>query len=269
MGIDKVRKVAEKIRTEDEIEMNKNNQELAEVKNELTKVQENEELAKMYNYNSQLGSENLGGNSPTLSIYSSGKSQSKLADGSKPSDGFFYYKATKEQFKTVLIHVLSISRKFYADSMEKNPDGTTKQKPNYLLSGMLINENGENLSPFVMYINGKRISPMFEFGKEVNQYTHQKPVSIPIFALTVKLSTHEEKNDYSMSWIIDFEIVKDESGYPKVVTDMGEFTYLKDSVIAANEMTESIIRAKGKDKDEPMPVKDINVNDKDPEDIPF
>lgn len=254
-GYKKAKGLRDKIKMEGVKEEKAEKKELTTAKNELEKVTQNEELSSMYNASATVGAENLGGTSPLLKIYSAGKTQEVLADGkTKPIDGNFYYKPTQEEFKELNVHILSISRGFRSPGMpDKN--GKAEEKFNQLVSGLIMNE--DNLMPFVMYFNGKKLTPLWNFGKEVSKYTHAKPVSIPMFALTVKLTTHEEPNDYGTSWVVDFEIVKNEDGTPQLITDMGKFTFIRDSVVTMNDAMERIISVKSTEEEEPEPLSEV------------
>src|SRR3990167_6103405 len=114
---DKLKEVADKLRRETEEKREEEATETAMVKSQLDMIRGNSELVKMYEDNSKVGSENVGGALPTLSIYTVGKSKSILANGNKPDDGSFFYTPTKEQFKTVDAHILTISHGFKALDM--------------------------------------------------------------------------------------------------------------------------------------------------------
>lgn len=206
---------------------------------EFSDLNPNSELGRMYNQDANLGSENVGGaQSPLLKIHAQGRSRdNELKDGSKPNDGWFFYKPTQEQFETIRCHVLAISKGFRADGL----DGK-KNIFNQLLGGVIVEESRE-YRPFVMYMTGLKLQPMWDFGKAVSKYTRRKPQSIPMFALTVELSTDTVKHDYGESYVVKFKIV-DDNGYPEIVTDPGEYQYLKDSVQYMQEMFESLISTK-------------------------
>jgi hypothetical protein len=95
-----------------------------------------------------------------------------------------------------------------------------------------------------MYFTGKKLGKLWEFGKEAAKYTRAKPVSIPMFALSVTLTTVKEVNDYGRSWLVKFEIEKDEAGFPKIILDPGEFEFVKGQVADVESMIASIIEAK-------------------------
>ncbi len=95
-----------------------------------------------------------------------------------------------------------------------------------------------------MYLGGKRLSPMWEFGKIAQKYTRAKPFAIPMFALTVRLSTHQETASdpkFGKSWVIDFEILKTEDNLPQLVMDEGHFAFLRDNVEDTEDKIASVI----------------------------
>lgn len=266
-GFEKAKEEADKLKADTQAKQDKETKTLESIKNHLQVIADNKDLAKMYSDNSQVGAENLAGSSPTLSIFSAGRSQSRLADGGKPTDGYFFYKPTQEQFESVEAHILSISQGFYAKGMPQK-DGSIPMVFNQLISGMFISED-ESLTPFIMYLTGKKLQPMWDFGKEANKYTHAKPFGIPMFALRVKLTTSEEENNFGMSWVIKFEIMKNEDGSPILVNDPEKFNYLRNAVDSGKQITETIIKAKaGEDTEVEIPAKKVEeVGSSD--DIPF
>jgi len=209
----------------------------------------NQELARRYQQASKMGSENLSGGMPILKIHSIGRSTNELSDGSEPNNGWFYYKPTKQQFETVECHILAISRGFNTPKLGGKPGETSYQ---HLLSGvmnpLLID------APFIIYLNsaGHR-NKMYAFGKQIHQFTHQRPIGIPMFAMTVKLFTVQEKYEFTgddgkkmsgKSWVMDYELKLNEDGTPVLVGDVKEFDFLEESVIKAQEMMESMITSK-------------------------
>jgi hypothetical protein len=71
-----------------------------------------------------------------------------------------------------------------------------------------------------------------------------KPVGIPMFALSVKLSTEKVKHAYGSSYVVNFEIVRDEKTNPVIITDPGEFVFLRDSLESLEDTIASLISAK-------------------------
>jgi len=210
---------------------------------QLEQLRDNRELSEMYSESAQLGSENLSGELPLLKVHSVGKStKNELSNGDEPKDGAFFYKQTGEQFESVRCHILTISKGFRAEGMEK------KSIFNQVMGGVII--SGTEMKPFIMYMTGLKLSPMWEFGKEASKYTKMKPVAIPMFALTVKFTTKKVANAYGKSWVIDFEIEKTEDGSPVLVMDPEEFKFLKNHVEIVEDTIESLISAKAIKGDE-------------------
>lgn len=221
------------------------------IEHSLTALKDNTSLAQMYSENAKLGADNLGGESPILRVHSTGKSSSNtLADGSEPQDGNFFYKPTGEEFDSVTCHILSISRGYRTEGMELDRNtGKKKMVYNQIIGGLIV--DGTDYKPFIMYVNGLKLSRMWEFGKEAAKYTRARPVSIPMFALSIKLTTQKEKTTFGNSWVINFEILKDEGGFPILIWDEGVFQFLKDSVSNMEDSIESLI-ASGTQKAEPV-----------------
>jgi hypothetical protein len=214
-------------------------------KEELTQlavIKNDEALAKLYNDNASIGADNLAGELPVLKVHSVGKSmKNTLADGSEPSDGYFFYKPTGEQYKELEVHVLTISRGFKAEGMA-DPQGNTKLIFNQILGGVIIDAG--QTKPFLMYFTGSKLSSLWEFGKEAGKYTKAKPFGIPMFALTVRLSTEKKENNFGRSWVVNFEIVKAEDGQAKLVLDPEEFKFLKESAISLQDTINNLIDTK-------------------------
>jgi hypothetical protein len=111
------------------------------------------------------------------------------------------------------------------------------------MGGIIIDES--EYKPFLMYINGLKCQPMWKFGREASEYTRS---GIPMFALTVKLTTTQVKSDFGMKWVPVFEIVK-ENGSPILVLDMETFTMLKNGVVKLERDIVSLIEAKASEEE--------------------
>ena len=260
---DKAREVAKKIGKESK---DKEKKAVAEVKSSLIQLRQNPELAKLYKDNAEVGAKNLGGELPLLKVHKTGKSTTnELADGSQPNDGWFFYKPTMEQFESITCHILTISRGFRADGLNK------KDVYHQLMGGVIVEGDAiGDIKPFVTYLTGLKLSPMWDFGKEARKYTKARPVPIPMFSLKIKLTTEEVKNNYGKSWIIKFEIVKDKDNNPVLITDPGLFQFLLDHVEQVEDMIASVIEAKSSEEageEIPHPVEEVNKEN--PDVVPF
>lgn len=218
---------------------------MEEAKNALAKIQASPELVKMYQDNALVGATNLAGELPLLKIHATGRSQNQLNDGSEPDDGSFFYKPTKEQYKEIDCHILTISKGFRADGFEGKKDVFHQ-----ILAGVIINEG--DLKPFVMYFTGVKLDNLWKFGKEASIYTKAKPVPLPMFTLKVKLTTERVKHSYGMSWVVNFGIMKDGEDFPLVVADPELFTFLRDHVDTVEDTIASLIavRSTGEENEE-------------------
>jgi len=149
---------------------------------------------------------------------------------------------SQEQFENPVCHILTISRGFKSEGMADKKTGIKgADKFNQILGGVIV--DGTEYKPFIMYFTGIKLSKLWDFGKEVNKYTHAKPVGIPMFALTVKLSTERVKHDYGSSYAVNFAIQK-KGDFPELVTDAGQFVFLRDSLKTMEETIESLINLK-------------------------
>lgn len=269
------REMGEKLRKDKEEKVAQDKEKQALALNQLAQLRQNADLAKMYSENAQVGAENLSGELPLLKVHAVGKSmKNELQDGSEPNNGWFFYKPTGEQLESVRCHILTISKGFRAQGIENG-----KEIFNQVVGGVIIGDGAE-MKPFIMYFTGLKLKPLWEFGKEAAKYTRMKPISIPMFALTVKMTTEKVKNNYGKSWIVNFEIEKLEDSSPVLIMDPGEFQYLKDNVEMVEDTIASLIAAKQVKDDDGDFVHTVqqttgaeplgpNKEPVDPDDVPF
>lgn len=230
-------------------EVNKEVQ-MQDAEKSLEVIRNNPELASLYNQSAKMGSENTQQSFPLLKLHVANKSKGNvLLNGEEPNDGWFFHTKTKSQFKEPIIHVLSISRSFYAKG-QADPDTGVVGKPKFtqLLSGV-ITDNGE-YQPFIMYFTGSKLNNLWNFAKLVQPFTNQKPVAIPMFALSVKFSREKIDTKYGPASIVKFDLVRDANSNPVLVGDPGEFVFLRDLLTQTEEVINSIVEHKdieGKD----------------------
>ena len=265
-GIDKARAVADKLKAETTAAKESEAKDKAVAINQLTALGQNGQLAQMYRDSAKVGAANLAGELPLLKVHTVDKSKNTLPDGTEPNNGWFFYKPTGEQFETLECHILTISKGFRAEGINGKQNVF-----NQIVGGII--KDGTNSKPFIMYFTGKKLSYLWEFGKAASKYTHAKPIPIPMFALTIKLSTERQVNEYGKSWIVNFEIKKSEDGSPELVMDPGEFQFLKDSAETVEDTIVSLIDAKATKEDEDVattPIKESEDQAIDPETgLPF
>lgn len=202
-------------------------------------LKNNPVLAQLYSDNKDLGADNLaGGNIPYLKIYSAGKSRDVLADGKKPQHGNYFYTESQEQFETVEVRILTISRSFYANGMaEEGKDA--KAIFNQIMAGVLLNGGMERL--FFMYLTGNKLRPMWDFGEQLSVF---KKAGYPMFSLKVTMGTDEIDTKYGSALIPTFSVNADGAGNPEIITDVEEFNRTKLMVEKAEEMISQIIAQK-------------------------
>lgn len=240
-AIDKARAVSNKLKKETKA---KETKDLAKAVNSLEQIKQDSDLSKMYQDNAEAGADNLPGELPLLKIHRVGKSQkNELAEGGEPNEGYFFYKPTGEQFKSITCYILTISKGFRSAGL----DGR-KEIFNQIMGGVIVKDDFEQtgaVKPFVTYLTGLKLSPMWEFGKEARKYTKAKPIPIPMFALKIKLTTKQvETSSYGKSWIIDFKILRDKEDNPLVITDSILFQYLLDNVSIIEDTIANVIDVK-------------------------
>ena len=235
-GYKSAKRVAEKLRAEKAAE----DRAITEaVKQELSGVVTAEMQAE-FTKNATIGSEELGGGKlPLLKIYKRGRSQSELESGDEPNDGWYFYGPNKSQYERVTCHFLKVSRGFYAEPLE----GSNKDKQfNQILGGMMV-DNGEYL-PFIMYLTGMKLAPFWKFTREDIAPLTKGKMPIPMFALAIEMGSQEEDSKFGKNWVPTFKLLKDEASNPLVVSDMGLFAFLRDSVDLSTQMIDNIINSK-------------------------
>lgn len=212
------------------------------LKTELAKINVDSDLARMMAEDSMVGAENIRGASmPFMKVSAAGKSSHVLADGSRPTDGYFFYAPTKEEFKDLTVNILTVSKGFWLEQLEK--EGQEKKPPKFTqVIGGMFQHPTDGLKPFVLFIQGRKWPALNKFTKEASQYTHMKPIPVPMFSLLVKLTTHQEDNKEYGGWlhIVDFEIEK-ENGFPVIVTKMDVYGKLRAAVEKASELINEYI----------------------------
>jgi hypothetical protein len=264
-GKEALKATADLLRAETEEKEKAEQTELQETRTELELLKDNTALASMYQESSNVGSENLSGETPQLKVHSAGRSKNVLFDGNKPDDGAFFYKPSAQQYKEVNAHILTISRGFRAPALEEGKPDVWNQ----IMGGLII--DGNEFKPFLMYFTGTKLNNLWEFGKAAQKYTKAKPVSIPMFALTVKLTTESIPTNFADAWIVNFEIVKNLNGGPKLIMDETTFGYVKNHVEGLQDMIKAIIDSKEINK-EPEAIEEVPqgevVRTEDPRIIP-
>lgn len=210
----------------------------------LANIQANQELVRMYTESAKLGADNLaGGALPMLKIHTTNKSVGNvLPDGTEPNNGWFFHSSTLKQYESPICHILTVSKGYKSEGMTDQKTGK-KNEPqfNQLVGGLLI--DGTNYVPFVMFMSGLKLTRFWSFAEEASQYTHAKPMPIPMFTLTVKLGVTRQAHDYGSSFVPTFEIVK-EGDAPLLVSDPKTFMFLKQSVERMQATIESYINQK-------------------------
>ena len=217
------------------------------------------ETLKFMNENKGAGSENLGNTSyPTLKIFTAGKSGDRMLNGARPTDGWFYYKAESDFYgekfdspiqyhsQTLLAHILTVSKGYRSEGLEDDPmrPGHKKLIFNQIMGGVIAPE----MYPFIMYVSGKKLQPMWDFADEIKIYTKNPQLAIPMLMLQVRISNHEEKNSKGYSWVPKFDLVKDENNIPYIERNATTLSYLNETRVRMEEVAQEIILNKGSEE---------------------
>lgn len=254
-GYDKFKQNVDKLKTEVVVEKIKEEKIMEEVKQSIELIKANPELMKMYQDNANVGAENLGGELPILKVHSMGKSRGNITvDGIEPAHGSFFHKTTRKAYSDVYAHILVISRGFYAKNIEEGKD----DKWNQIIGGLITNDGENSMTPFVMFVSGLRLQHLWDFGKEAAKWTKAKPVSIPMYALTVHMTTeevtHAKSKQYGNALVVKYEIYQDESGNPALVYDPQVMKFLRDSYDEMKGIIDGLVENKAIGAiDEPIP----------------
>lgn len=268
-GIDKAREVAAKIKGTVKTEEETQQPELTLARVEVQGVQVGADVAEFYKRNARVGVENISRDTlPTLKVTES-NSKGELANGNRPKVGYFYYTKTQTEFKEVEVSLMSVSRGFYVAALKKGDDPKFQQ----IVSGMIL----ETMEPFIMYVSGKRLNPLWELGKELSPFTKHKEIPVPMMAFRILLSTTNYKHEYGDSHYINFKVVRDDKNQVQLITDMGALEVIRGGIEAVEEAVASIIEATAVDKNTGELIKDKptqayqNAEEAliDSEDVPF
>jgi hypothetical protein len=245
-GLEKARETSESLKKKSAVETNPPSEPIREkeIAHTLSTIQNNADLAKMYNDAAGMGSENLQGSYPLLKIHVQNKSPNNiLINGKEPNNGWYYHTKTQEQFESPIVHILTVSKSFYAKPLvDKDTGEMGDSKLNQIIGGVLV--DNRDAKPFMMYLTGLKLSPFWDFAKEISQYTHGKPVSIPMFALTVKLSSQKVDSKHGPQLVPVFEVVRTADGSPVVITSPKEFMFLKNMVTTMTDTINSLVTSK-------------------------
>lgn len=200
----------------------------------------NPDVAEFYKKNAQVGSDNINRDSfPTLKVIES-NSKSLLLDGRRPSIGNFFYTKDRQEFPSVEVSIMSVSRGFYVKPMNDGDDPKFQQ----IIAGMILS----SMKPFIMYISGKRLSPLWLFGKELSPYIKHKDNPIPMMAFMITLTTTNYKHRQGDSHYINFTINRDGNKQPQLITDIGILEVLRNGIDSMEESVKNIIEATEVDK---------------------
>lgn len=194
---------------------------------------QDDELLKMMAGDRSLGVDNIGtGSLPLLKLYQAGKSDAEMPDGSSPNDGWFFYRPTQSQYKEVECYILSISRGYRAKPRNEGD----KPKFTQLVSGV-IDDHGK-LLPFMMYVTGLKLQPLWDFGKKIDVFLSK----VPMFAIKAKLTSEKVKTDYGYTHIVNYDLALSEEGFVQILSDKAQYEFLRDKVGSVEETMDSVIR---------------------------
>ncbi len=198
------------------------------------------DVAAFYKRNARVGSENISRIAlPGLKVTES-NSNNELEDGTRSEVGKIFYTATKEEFDSVEVSIMSVSRGYYAEGMKKDDD----PKFNQIVSGIIL----DSMKRFIMYVSGKRLQYLWDFGKELSPFTKHKEMPVPMMAFRVNLSTTPVKHQYGTTHIVNFEIIRDKDNKVQLTTDIGVLEVLRSGIESMEQAVESIIEATEVDK---------------------
>jgi len=220
-----------------------------------------EALLALYKENADIGLEDtsMGAVWPILKLTQKG-SENELADGQHSAIGKFYHTATKEQYTSVTCHILYINQA-YLPNFEK-----TQEKLNYIVAGVMT----DDFTPFVLFIKGKSLQPFWNFQKDVREYVKNPKTPVPLFALTVQLTSEKaDAGKWGKIQTIVPTVVKNGS-VPVLVTDRAIFDRLKEMSGKAKEGVRQMLAGNAGPSvlaEEKQPVVEDVPSDVTPEDV--
>lgn len=186
-----------------------------------------ESLANFFYANSDVGVEDIAGRQfPTLKI-TEVNSKSVLANGQRATVGRFFYSGDETEFEAPEVHILGVTRGYYAKPINE----TDKPKFTQIVYGVLVN----GLKPFIMYISGTRLQNLWDFGKVIAKYT-KSPNPVPMFAIFTTLHAEEKDSKYGKNHVVRFSL-RDKEGKVKILTDLDTLKMLRG---LADEMRSSL-----------------------------
>lgn len=192
-------------------------------------VQVSKNVAAFFKANAEVGSKNLGEGGAFFPYLKIGEANSKnsLADGTFAKPGEFYYAPTKEQMgDEITVSILNISDSFYLKSEPKEPTDDKRKHRKFvqLVGGVIVANN----APFVMIISGTRLNGLWQYGKDIKQYTKSKTDPIPMFALKIRMKLKLQDSHWGMNYVIEYAVAKDAAGFPQILQDEGNLQFLLD-----------------------------------------
>jgi len=241
-GLEKARQTAENIKKAAQEEQLKEETAMQEVTEKtqaamvtMHGMQVDPEVAAFYRSHAGVGSEELDrSNLPTLKVTESNSSNT-LADGSRSQIGYFFYTGDSSEHKELEVSLLSVSRGFYSLDLQKDPKFTQ------IVCGMML----DTMKPFIMYVAGKRLSNLWEFGKKIAPLTKHPVHPIPMMCMRVNLTLEKVKNTVGTdTHIVNFTLMRLDT----FITDRGVLDLLDNGLLSMTQAVESIIENTEVDK---------------------
>lgn len=240
-GLDKARETATKLKDQSE----KEKIEKAKGTGETALTEHNPEWQRLMAADARQEMESSGGSLPFLKVYVANRSQVTLADGREPTNGWFFYVPTREQYQEVYCHVLHISRGFRAEGMA-NEEGIKKDRYNQIVAGIILNDEPK---PFWMFISGQaRIQKLWEFQKQLRTLN---AAHFPTFPLLVKLTTEKVKTEKSPAIVVNFAVQLTDDGKPEMNLSYPEYMELRNQAHKQEKYVGEYIVRKEVTPDEP------------------
>lgn len=195
-------------------------------------------VADFFKKRASVGTENLAGDSvPQLKIVGG---NTDLPEGVTAAKGDFYYTPTQEVFKSLDVVITDISRGYYAKGLDQ-PGKPAKAVFTQLVAGIIL----EGMKPFVMYLSGLKLQPMWDFGKEIKPFTKSKTSPIPMFAIPVTITTVIVDSNFGKKHTLKLTINKISSFANGVqvrfISDMDTLAIIDKNIENMSEMLTSIV----------------------------
>lgn len=175
------------------------------------------------------------GSVPVLRVVQRNSNNVETVDGQDAAPGELYYKPTKNSFKELDVHILTV-KQCVMKSKVFGTDDEYEDKSHYIITGVIADTN----EPFVTYVKGMSYSSVWELLEDTRPFRKHPSTPVPMFALKIQLSTVKEDGDYGPVYVLKYDVVRDKTGQPELV-DLKTYKWLEAQLSSSKQMVETLI----------------------------